>query len=412
MILRDLLENIQTAWGSLLANKLRSILTMLGVIIGVAAVIALLAIGEGVQASINAEMTSAGTNLLNISPSNGSDLTYKDAEAIADPDNVPGASVVSPEYSTSTSVIFGSEEVRISVNGITPAYQETNDDIQVAQGQFIETQDVDKRASVAVLGYQTAIDLFGGFDPIGQKIKVVRPDDAEGGRVSLTVVGVLEEQGSSGFSNPDEAIYVPITTAQMKIFDGRNAKGETLVTSVTIIAASEEQVDATQSQVESLLTERHDLDTDDDTDFRVFNQADMLDMASSVTDTLKVFLGAIAGISLLVGGIGIMNIMLVSVTERTREIGLLKAVGAQKSDILTQFMLEAVLLSVIGGLIGVVLGITLAELVALSGMMEAVVTFSSILLSMGFSLATGLFFGIYPANQAASLNPIEALRYE
>ncbi len=360
----------------------------------------------------NDQITSAGTNLLSVSASGDGEITYKDAEAIANPDNVSAVSIVAPQYSQSTRVTFGSEDVRVSVTGITPEYKETNDDIKVAQGRYIESQDVDKRAAVAVLGYQTAIDLFGGFDPIGQKIKIVRPDDAEGGKLSLTVIGVLEERGSTGMMNPDEGVYVPLTTAQTKLFDGRNAQGEPLVTSITIEAASESQVDAAQAQIEALLTSRHDLDTDDDADFRVFNQADMLEMASDITTTMKVFLGAIAGISLLVGGIGIMNIMLVSVTERTREIGMLKAVGAQKSDILTQFMMEAVLLSVIGGLIGVCLGIALAQLVALSGLMEAVVTFSSILLALGFSIAIGLFFGIYPANQAASLSPIEALRYE
>ncbi len=419
----DLLDNVRVALDGLVANKMRSALTMLGVVIGVAAVIALLSIGEGAQASITGQITSVGTNLLFVSPGAASDrgpvrgasgsattLTYDDAEAIADPGNVPDAAVVAPVYGQNTQIIFGDTNINASVTGVTARYQEAFE-LETASGDFIDEKDVDKRANVAVLGYQAAQDLFGGFDPIGQKIKVALSGE-NGGRVSLTVIGVLEEEGDSMLSSTDDTVFAPISTVQTKIFNGRNERGDLLVTRVVVVAASEEQTTPVQDQIDTLLRSRHDLASDEDADFNVMNQSDMLEMASEITGILTVFLGAIAGISLLVGGIGIMNIMLVSVTERTREIGLRKAVGARKVDILTQFLMEAVVLSLVGGLLGILLGVGLAQLVNMTGLMTSLVTFNSVLLAVGFSFAIGLFFGIYPANQAAGLNPIEALRYE
>jgi putative ABC transport system permease protein len=418
----DLLENVRVALDGLLVNKMRSALTMLGVIIGVGAVIALMSIGEGAQASITDQITSVGTNLLFVSPGASSmggvrgasgsatTLTYADAEAIADPRNVPDAAVVAPQYGQSTQVIFGDTNINGSVTGVTAEYQEAFG-LEVASGSFIAENDVDKRANVAVLGYQAAQDLFGGFDPIGQKIKVALSGE-NGGRVSLTVIGVLEEKGDSMMSSTDDAVLVPISTAQTKIFSGRNVQGELVVSQVSVVAVSEDQTAAVEDQINALLWSRHDLDPDEDADFSVMSQADMLEMANEITGIMTVFLGAIAGISLLVGGIGIMNIMLVSVTERTREIGIRKAVGARKADILTQFLLEAVVLSLLGGLLGILLGVGLGKLVDMTGIMESLVTLDSVLMAVGFSLAIGLFFGIYPANQAAGLNPIEALRYE
>jgi len=416
----DLLENVRVAFDGLLANKMRSMLTMLGVIIGVGAVIALMSIGEGAQASITEQINSVGSNLIFVSAGarrmgpvqeagGSASLTYEDAQAIADPRNVPDAIAVAPEFGQNTQVIFGNENVNVSVTGVTPEYQLAYNGLEMASGRFIEDRDVDGRGSVAVLGYQSAIDLFGNFDPVGQKIKVVM---SGGGKVSLTVVGVLAEQASSGISDPNEEVFVPISTAQTKIFNGRDALGEPIVGSVNVMAASEGQTDAVVDEITALLRERHDIDPDEDDDFFVMNQADMLEMASQITGILTAFLGAIAGISLLVGGIGIMNIMLVSVTERTREIGLRKAVGARRGDILVQFLLEAVALSVLGGLLGILLGMGLGKLVDLTGLMNSVVTLDSVLLAVGFSAAVGLFFGIYPANQAARLSPIEALRYE
>jgi putative ABC transport system permease protein len=421
----DLFENVRVAFDGLLANKMRSTLTMLGVIIGVGAVIALMSIGEGAQASIAEQINSIGSNLIFVSAGarhmgpvqeagGSAALTYEDAQAIADPRNVPDAIAVAPEFGQNTQVIFGDENINVSVTGVTPEYQLAYNGMEMASGRFIENKDVDGRSNVTVLGYQSAIDLFGNFDPVGQKIKVALPngENGGGGKVSLTVVGVLAEQASSGMSDPNEEVFVPISTAQTKIFSGRNSLGELIVGSVSVMAASEEQTDAVVDEITMLLRERHDIAPDEDDDFFVMNQADMLEMASQITGILTAFLGAIAGISLLVGGIGIMNIMLVSVTERTREIGLRKAVGARKGDILIQFLLEAVVLSVLGGLFGILLGMGLGKLVDLTGLMNSVVTPDSILLAVGFSAAVGLFFGIYPANQAAKLNPIEALRYE
>ncbi|MEA3459324.1 MAG: ABC transporter permease [Chloroflexota bacterium] len=419
----NIIESISIALRGLTANKMRSGLTMLGVVIGVAAVIALLSIGEGAQASITEQISSVGTNLLFVTPGaitqrgvrgasgSAATLIYDDAEAIADPRNVPNAVTVAPVFGHNTQVVFGDENVNVSVSGVTPEYADAYNGVEVASGRFIEGKDVDRRASVAVLGYQTAQDLFGDFDPVGQKIKVTIPGE-NSGRVSLTVVGVLAERGTSMMGDPNEVMLVPITTAQTRIFNGRNSLGELIVSQIIVVAASEDRADAAVDEITTLLRDRHDLDADEEDDFNVIDQADMLEMATEVTGTLTVFLGAIAAISLLVGGIGIMNIMLVSVTERTREIGIRKAVGARKADILTQFLLEAVVLSLLGGLIGILLGMGLAQLVSLTGLLTSVVTLNSVLLAVGFSIAVGLFFGIYPANQAAGLNPIDALRYE
>jgi putative ABC transport system permease protein len=418
----DLWENVRVALDGLVVNKMRSALTMLGVIIGVGAVIALMSIGEGAQASITEEITSIGTNLLFVSPGafesgpvrgaagSARSLTYADAEAIADPLNVPDAVLVAPEFSQGTQVIFGDANINVSVLGTTDEYLGAYD-VEVASGRFIEEKDVDKRANVAVLGSETAEDLFGSFDPIGQKIKVALPGE-NGGRVSVTVVGVLEEKGDSMIGSVDDAVLVPITTAQTKIFEGRNALGEPIVTRVNVVAASEDRSQVVMEQIETLLRRRHDIAADEDADFSVMSQTDILAMMTTVTNTLTVFLGAVAGISLLVGGIGIMNIMLVSVTERTREIGIRKAVGARKGDILMQFLMEAVVLSLLGGLLGILLGVGLAQVVSLTGFLTSLVTLDSVVLAVGFSFAIGLFFGIYPANQAAKMNPIEALRYE
>ncbi len=419
-MLWDILENIRVALDGLLSNKLRSGLTMLGVIIGVAAVIALLSIGAGAQASITNQINSAGTNLLFVmpgAPRNGNvrgafggavTLTYKDAQAIADPANVPDAKSVAPEFSRNAQVIFSHANLNTSIKGVTDSYQAVFG-LQVEQGRFVTPKDVSTRSTIAILGSQVAQDLFGDVNPVGQKIKVSLPKK---GHVSLTIVGVLAKKGNALMGSPDDAVFVPISTAQWKLFPGHNPRGDLLVSRVNVMAASKEKTDAVAGELDALLRARHNLAPDVEADFRVLNQADLLNMATQVTGTLTVFLGAIAGIALLVGGIGIMNIMLVSVTERTREIGVRKAVGALTSDILLQFLMEAVVLSLLGGLIGILLGVVLAKLVDLSGTMSAVVTPTSILLAVGFSLAVGLFFGIYPAKQAAQLNPIDALRYE
>jgi putative ABC transport system permease protein len=418
----DLWENVRVALDGLLANKLRSTLTMLGVIIGVGAVIALMSIGAGAQAAITEQITSIGTNLLIVIPGapegeggvrgsfgSASNLTYADAQAIADTSNVPDAKYVAPIFDQNAQIIFGAVNINASVTGVTEDYLPTFN-LTVAQGRFIDAGDVNKRSDVAVLGYQAAQDLFGSFDPLDQKIKVSLPGG--NGRVSLTVIGVLEEKGGAGFNSPDNAVLVPISTAQNRLFNGRNARGQLIVSDITVVATSQSTTTAVQDEIDALLRRRHDLTPSEDADFRVLNQADLLSAATQVTGILTAFLGAIAGISLLVGGIGIMNIMLVSVTERTREIGIRKAVGARRADILVQFLMEAIVLSVLGGTIGILLGAGLAKIVSLTGLVSSLVTLNSVLLAVGFSMAVGLFFGIYPANQAAKLNPIEALRYE
>jgi putative ABC transport system permease protein len=409
-MLADFLENVRVAFDGLLANKLRSGLTMLGVIIGVGAVIALMSIGEGAQASITDEINAIGSNLIFVLPEDGS-LTIADAQALADPDHVPGALAVAPEFGLSTQVIFGGEDVDVPVTGVTADYQRVYGQAEVSNGRFIEEGDVDGRDAVAVLGHRTAIDLFGGFDPLGQKVKVAT---ADGGRVSLTVVGVLAEQESSGMNDPNEEVLVPISTAQTRIFDGRNSLGEPVVHVVNVAAISEEQVDDVIDDVTAVMRRRHDIDADEDDDFRVLNQADILDVANEVTGILTTFLGAIAGISLLVGGIGIMNIMLVSVTERTREIGLRKALGATPRTILQQFLIEAVVLTVIGGAIGVTASVgVLWAIVQLVPFLDVFVV-NPWVVAMAFlvSVATGVIFGVWPARRAAALSPIEALRYE
>jgi putative ABC transport system permease protein len=416
--LADLWENVRVALDGLVANKLRSGLTMLGVIIGVAAVIALMAVGQGAQDEITDQINSIGTNMLFVSTYSSGQvggteggslgLTMDDVEALSDANNVPGAETIVPQFDGRAQIIFGDSNLNTTVSGVTPAYQ-TVYELVMEGGQFIDEEHVDRRSKAVVLGASVAEELFGDFNPVGQTIKVV---NNSGLRVSLEVVGVVESQGDSLLNSVDDSFIVPLSTAQTKLFNARNAVGELTVSRINVMARSEELVDATEEQIETTLREEHDLLDDEDADFRILNQADLLEAATTVTDTMTVLLGAIAGISLLVGGIGIMNIMLVSVTERTREIGLRKAVGARKSDVLLQFLMEAMILSLAGGLLGIGLGVGLAYLVNFTGLFTSSVTGGSILLAVSFSLGIGLFFGIYPANQAAKLSPIEALRYE
>jgi putative ABC transport system permease protein len=409
----NVLENIRIALRALVANKLRSGLTMLGLVIGVASVVALLGIGSGATSTITSQVQSIGSNLLTVSAARlqsgvgsatgqSSFLYYADYQLLAK--SLTKVSSVVPVYQANETVTQQKSTVTVGVTGTTSAYSQARN-YTVEKGRFITENDGKAAARVAVLGSQTATDLFSTLDPLNRTIKI--------NGVSFTVVGVLASKGGSGFGNSDALIIIPIETGYQKLF-GSNAvaNSQLKVSSIAISVTTADDVSAVTTQTENLLRRAHNLSLRDDLDFSVQSQTDILSSLSSITTTLTIFLGAIAGISLLVGGIGVMNIMLVSVTERTREIGLRKAVGARRATILFQFLVETLVLSLMGGLIGIGLGWGIAEGVTLAGLITAQVTVSSMALAFGFSAAVGIFFGIYPAWRASRLRPIEALRYE
>lgn len=414
----NLLESMRVALHSLSANKLRSTLTMLGIIIGVGAVIALLSIGQGAGAAITQQVQGIGSNLVFVVPgafSNGGvrsaagtaqTLTLADAQAIGQPGCCPDIAAVAPEYTRGAQVTAGGNNTNVSVTGTSPSYQAVRN-FHVARGRFIEDKDIDTAARVAVLGTRTARALFPNRDPVGQTIKI--------NRVPFKVTGVMEEKGGTAFGggSQDDVVFVPITSAQRRLFgsSAQTSSGAWRVTSVTVQAASEKQMDSAMAQITQLLRQRHKIIYQQD-DFTVISQKQILGVLNQITDILTIFLASIAAISLLVGGIGIMNIMLVSVTERTREIGIRKAIGARRKDILLQFLIEAVTLSVAGGVLGILFGTGVGAIVNTTGMITTVIAPSSVGLAVGFSVAVGLFFGLYPAARAASLHPIDALRYE
>jgi putative ABC transport system permease protein len=396
---------------SLAANKMRSGLTILGIVIGVAAVIAMISIGRGAENTITGSIQGIGTNLIFVFRGGSEDvrnpkpITLGDADAIADTFSAPSVAAVAPVLQGSGTVSFGGETKVTQISGVTPSYAPVRN-INITEGDFIREEHLLGQASVVLLGPDVAESLFGRTEGLeGETIRI------EG--QPFRVLGILESRGGSGFSNEDDQILVPLTTAQTRLL--RRATRDR-VDLLLVQAASAQSVPQAAEEIAQILRSRHRTAIGAD-DFTLLTQQDFLDTASTITSVLTIFLGGIAAISLLVGGIGIMNIMLVSVTERTREIGLRKALGARRMDILTQFLTESSVLSLIGGVIGIVLGWAISFAVgqiaaANNADINPAIGLDTILMATLFSTAVGLFFGLYPANRAASLEPVEALRYE
>ena len=409
-------QNLFEALESLVSNKLRAGLTMLGIVIGVAAVVAMLAVGQGASAQITSSITSMGTNLIFITSGGGQGtqqvsvmrpLTLEDAEAIADLANVPDAVQVAPILEDQTTVTGDGQSTNTMVLGVTSNYQELNNST-LSEGDFISDLQVKSRASVVVLGTGVAEELFGTTSGlVGQTVRI--------GGQPFRVIGVQASKGGTGFGSADDRIFIPLTTAQSRVMS-RQGSAVDQVQQIMVQASSSKVVPQAVSEITTLLEQRHHVTSGKD-DFTITKQQDILQTANQVTGVLTIFLGGIAGISLLVGGIGIMNIMLVSVTERTREIGLRKALGARRRELLVQFLTELAGLSLGGGAAGILVGALLAWVIgrvaaSSSYSFTPVVTGTSVLLATLFSAAVGVFFGIYPASRAASLQPVEALRHE
>ncbi|MBI2887183.1 MAG: ABC transporter permease [Chloroflexi bacterium] len=413
----NLRQNLGIALESLRANKLRSALTMLGIIIGVAAVIVLMSIGSGTQATVVSRISSLGSNLVFVRPGapqqggvrqaqgSAATLTMEDAEALNDPARAPSIALVAPEFSTGGQVVAGNRNVSSRVVGVTELYPDVRN-YTVSEGEFIGKQNVDARSLVAVLGSNVAANLFPDSTALGASIKI--------NRQQFRVIGVLASKGGTGLGFEDDVVMVPISTAMTRLASQRSVQGGRSVSVINVQVVNEQEIDEAKEQIAQILRERHRVTGEDD--FTVTSQEDTLSTLTQVTGVFTAFLGSIAGISLLVGGIGIMNIMLVSVTERTREIGIRKAVGAKRRDILSQFLVEATVMSVLGGGTGLAIGILISRLVSgmtLNGQpLVTVVSPEIVALAVTVSAAVGLFFGIYPATRASRLHPIEALRYE
>lgn len=406
MMLSDLLSETYSALSS---NKARSGLTILGIVIGISSVITLVGVGQGATASVTSSISSLGSNLLIVSPgasrfagpvSSGAGsaqtLTEQDAQAIKT--GATDVASVAVELSRRYQVTYKGNNTNTQIVGTEPSYANIRN-VSVDSGSFLIDEQIKSVAKVAVIGPTTRDNLFGqGVEPIGQTIKI--------NKIQFKIIGVTKSKGGSGFNNPDDTIYIPVSSAQ------RYLAGKTSISNIDIQAKDQNSVNAAQQEVTDLLLSRHHIVDPTLADFNVLNQADIVSSLSSVTGTLTLLLGAIAGISLLVGGIGIMNMMLTTVTERTREIGLRKAIGAKRRDISLQFLTEATMLTFIGGSIGILLGLGVASLVTRLGFVNATVTWQSIILSFSVSALVGIIFGFYPAHKASQLKPIEALKYE
>ncbi|WP_373821940.1 ABC transporter permease [Veillonella sp.] len=400
-------ESFLMAWASLVANKLRSLLTMLGIIIGVAAVIALVSIGNGVKQDIEASISNLGSNLLvvmpgaprtpGVRPSQGSmkSLKISDYEAIA---KLEGVKAASPMTNGSYVVIYQNKNWTTSVEGVNANFQDVNN-WTMTSGRFFSDKNVQNRERVAVVGQTVVKNLFADEDPVGKEIRVKN--------IPFRVIGVLKSKGNGTMGNDqDDTVLIPYTTSMERV------EGIDYLRMVYVVAKDNEGIDRLQADIENLLRVRHSIKDPNLDDFNIQNMKSILETVAQTTGTFTLFLGAVAAISLVVGGIGIMNIMLVSVTERTREIGVRKALGATYSVIVTQFLIEAVVISLMGGFIGIAFGIGASKLIGMASGMSTVVSIPTIIMSFGFSMAIGLIFGIYPARKAAKLNPIDALHYE
>ena len=395
------------AVNALLANKLRSLLTMLGIIIGVGAVIAMVSIGMGVRTSVADSFASLGSNMLIIMPGStnhggvrgaaGSrkSLKYDDAKAIES--KIKGIDYVSPTVSSSYQVVNGNLNWNTSVEGVTPELMQISA-LKVENGSFISASDMNKRSRVAVIGPTVAANLFGAENPVGQNIRI--------NNQPFKVIGITASKGQSIGQDQDDVIYIPLTTAQERML------AITHIHSVNIQVSSPEKMDQVQAEIENLLRQRHHIRAGMEDDFTVRNMTSLMESFTENTNMITLLLGSIASISLLVGGIGIMNIMMVSVTERTREIGIRKALGATSSNVLMQFMIESMVIGIVGGVIGIASGILLSKAIGAFGGLTTTVDILPVLVSFSFAVGIGLFFGIYPARKAARLDPIDALRYE
>jgi putative ABC transport system permease protein len=399
---------IQIALRALARNKMRSVLTMLGIVIGVAAVIAMVAIGQGAQQQVQSQIASMGSNLLFVSSGSvnrggirmgyGATKTLVDSDVTAILKQVPSVAAAAPGAQSSQQVVYAGQNWMTRVQGTTPDYF-TVRDWPFADGTSFSSDDVRMAANVAVIGETVRQNLFAGIEPVGQTIRI--------GTLPFTVVGVLEAKGQSGMgADQDDAVYVPISTLQKKI------TGQEWLSYIMVSAKSQQASYAAQQEITALLRDRHRIQRGQDDDFMVRNLADVAQLADQSSQILTLLLASIASVSLLVGGIGIMNIMLVSVTERTREIGIRIAIGATEEDVQRQFLTESMVMSMLGGFIGVVMGIGTSVVVSNALRWPVLVSPLSIVVAVAFSLAVGVFFGYYPAKKASRLDPIEALRYE
>jgi len=407
MKVQDLFEETYFA---LLANKARTGLTVLGIVIGIGSVIAMISLGQGATGSIESSIQSIGSNLIIVMPSfqrgvgtqvsagRGSAQTLKPADSDAIQEQLSLVKAVAPELSGRYQVTTKGKNTNTSIVGTTASYPSVKN-VQIDIGSFISDQNVQSSSKVAVIGPTVRDDLFGeNVNPVGQTIRIKK--------IEFKVIGLTKEKGGSGFSNQDDQIFIPLSTAQ------RFLAGSEYLSTINVEAIDQESMTELQAQITTLLLSRHNISNSALADFSTMNQSDIVESASSITKTLTMLLAAIAGISLIVGGIGIMNMMLTNVTERTREIGLRKAIGAKRSEINLQFLTEAVMVTFLGGIIGVLFGWLISLGVSQFGGIATKMSLSSVLLAFGVSAAIGIIFGYYPAKRAAALNPILALRYE